>query len=556
MKDSNDVTIINNIEEDIKINETFYNNEITEDISGTILSIDIFNSYLVSLINKEYSDFKSKDYFNKYYCINTKWMNNNLELYNYRKVKTLISEYKIKSVEVLDMKIKEKKIPLNPGFNNEIKESIRSENFEPEKKTMIPKKIYENYKTEESVEYFDDFVIVNKELYDQIKQDDKTENKVDICLVDNIFIYKVNENILGIGIPEIRRETLPIFKIQFFILINEKFIDMDKDEKIIFNSDSEVKEIFLRKDLEEYLKLSRKVEFDREGNFTKTDMEFNKHKIGFIFNIDFNLEKYWKRTEEKYNKKKEILNSFNKLKQIEEERIKKEEEEKRKKNEEEENKRKKEEKEKIREKEISEDKMFEETRKKKKARESIKNEEINEISNKLHQDYNKSIYKKEKEKKEEEKEKEKEKEKKEDDEEKKEDDEEEEEDDEEEEEDDEEEEEDDEEDDDDEEKEDDEEEEEKEDIKKEKKEDIKKEEEKDEKKKDKKKEEKKKDKKKEERKKDKKKEEKKKNNHKNIFDELEKRRKKVIKRKKKLDIKKMKKIKKEFKKKHPDIDLQ
>jgi len=547
MKDSNDVTIINNIEEDIKFNETFYNNEITEDISGTILSIDIFNTYLVSLINKEYSDFKSKDYFNKYYCINTKWMNNNLELYNYRKVKTLISEYKIKSVEVLDMKIKEKKIPLNPGFNDEIKESIRSENFDPEKKTMIPKKICEIYKTEESVEYFDDFVIVNKELYDQIKQDDKTENKIDICLVDNIFIYKVNENILGIGIPEIRRETLPIFKIQFFILINEKFLDMDKDEKIIFNSDSEVKEIFLRKDLEEYLKLSRKVEFGREGNFTKTDMEFNKHKIGFIYNIDFNLEKYWKRTEEKYNKKKEILNSFNKLKQIEEERIKKEEEEKKKKNEEEENKRKKEEKEKIREKEISEDKMFEETRKKKEARESIKNEEINKISNKLHQDYNKNIYEKEKEKKEEEKEKEKEKEKKE-----------EEDDDEEEEEDDEEEEEEDDDDDD--------EEEEKEDIKKEKKEDDKKEDKKkeeekedktiykkeDDKKKDKKKEEKKK----EEKKKDKKKEEKKKINHKNTFDELEKRRKKVIKRKEKLYKKKMKKIKKEFKKKHPDIDLQ
>jgi hypothetical protein len=293
-------------------------------------------------------------------------MNNNLELYNYRKMKTLIKEFKIKSVEELDIKIKEKKVPLNPGFNDEIIESIRSENFEPEKKTMIPKKICENYKTEESVEYFDDFVIINKELFDQIKQEDKTENKVDICLVDNIFIYKVNENILGIGIPEIRIETLPIFKIQFFIIINEKFIDIDKDEKIIFNSDSEIKEIFLRKDLEEYLKLSRKVEFDRKGNFTKTDMEFNKHKIGFIYNRDFNLENYWKRTEEKYNKRKERFNSFDELNRIEEERIKKEEEEKRKKKEEEENKRKKEEKEKIREKEISEDKMFEETLKKKK----------------------------------------------------------------------------------------------------------------------------------------------------------------------------------------------
>jgi len=33
-------------------------------------------------------------------------------------------------------------------------------------------------------------------------------------------------------------------------------------------------------------------------------MEFNKHKIGFIYNLDFNLEKYWGRTEEAYNKKR------------------------------------------------------------------------------------------------------------------------------------------------------------------------------------------------------------------------------------------------------------
>jgi len=85
-----------------------------------------------------------------------------------------------------------------------------------------------------SILYFDDFVLINKDLYDKIKQDDKIENKVNICLVDNIFIYKINENILGIGIPEIRRDILPIFKIQFFIIINENFINIDKEEKINF----------------------------------------------------------------------------------------------------------------------------------------------------------------------------------------------------------------------------------------------------------------------------------------------------------------------------------
>ena len=154
MKDANDVTIIDNIEENINIDETLNNNEITQEISGKILSLENFNTYLVSLINKEYSDFKSKDYFNNYYCINSKWMNNNLELYNYGKMKTLIREFEIKSEEELDRRIKEKKIPLNTGYNDEKLESIKLEKFEPEKKMLNPKKICEIYKNEESVEYY------------------------------------------------------------------------------------------------------------------------------------------------------------------------------------------------------------------------------------------------------------------------------------------------------------------------------------------------------------------------------------------------------------------
>ena len=96
----------------------------------------------------------------------------------------------------------------------------------------------------------------------------------------------------------------------------------NKNEEIIFNSDSEVNEIFKSNDLETYLILKRKVKFDDQDNTKKIDMKFDKNKIiGFIYNIkDFNIEKYWRRTEEKYNKKMELKKSFKelKIKEIEE----------------------------------------------------------------------------------------------------------------------------------------------------------------------------------------------------------------------------------------------
>ena len=97
-----------------EINERFYDKslekkEITPDISEKLFSLNNYYN-LVSLIRRDYSDSKNKHYFNKYYCINSKWMFNFLELYNYKKIKTLIGEFRINSEEELYMKIKEKGI--------------------------------------------------------------------------------------------------------------------------------------------------------------------------------------------------------------------------------------------------------------------------------------------------------------------------------------------------------------------------------------------------------------------------------------------------------------
>ena len=89
----------------------------------------LFFDKLVSLKKRDYSDFKNKDYFKKYYCINSKWMSIFFKLYNYKKINTLIEEYEINSVVELYQKIKEKEIPFNPGYGNERLESIKLENL-------------------------------------------------------------------------------------------------------------------------------------------------------------------------------------------------------------------------------------------------------------------------------------------------------------------------------------------------------------------------------------------------------------------------------------------
>ena len=260
-------------------------------------------------------------------------MNYFLEFYNYKKIKTLIKEYNISSGEELYIQIKEKEIPLNFGYKDSNLEYIKSTNFEP-KKHMIDKYYFNVYKSGELATYFDDFVLVDKKLYDEIKQynenpiqpnyynDEINENKVEIYLVDDIFIYKINENVLGIGIPEIQENTgFPIFKIEFLIIINKNYINEEK----ILNSDSEINEIFKSKDLETYLIINRKVRFEKQDNLKKIDMKFfNDDKIGIIYNInDFKIENYWRRTKEKYVKRMKLKESYQ---ESESERRKKEDE--------------------------------------------------------------------------------------------------------------------------------------------------------------------------------------------------------------------------------------
>ena len=302
---------------------------IPQDIVKILFHLNNYNKNLVSSIKRAYpTEIKyHKNYINEYCCINSKWMNYFLEFYNYEKINTLFKQNEIKSEEELYIGIKKNEIPLKPGFNDGTLKSIELENFKP-KKNNILNYTFNVYRSGELARYFDDFVLVDKNLYDEMKKFDNNfikpdynkyeinENIIKICLVDNIFIYKVNENVLGIGIPEIPKNTgIPIFKIQFFIIINEKN-DYTNDETT-FDSDSEINEILRAKDLEKYLKLDRKVRFEEEDNSKRIDMKFNNYKIGFIYNINnFKIENYLVRFDSEEDKKEKLKESFNKKNEI------------------------------------------------------------------------------------------------------------------------------------------------------------------------------------------------------------------------------------------------
>ena len=311
-------------------NQSSEKNEIIpQDIVKLLFQLNNYNENLFSSIKRAYpTEIKyHKNYINEYCCINSKWMKYFLDFYNYEKINTLFKKNEIKSEEELYIGIKENEIPLKPGFNDSTTKSIKQENFEP-KKNNILNYTFNVLKSGEIARYFDDFVLVDKNLYDELKKYDKnpikldynkyeiSENIIKICLVDNIFIYKVNENVLGIGIPEIPVNTgIPIFKIQFFIIINEKY-DYTNEEKT-FDSDSEINEILRAKDLKKYLILDRKANFEKEDEFKRIDLKFNNNKIGFIYNINnFKIENYLGRNDSEEVRKEKLKEAFNRKNEI------------------------------------------------------------------------------------------------------------------------------------------------------------------------------------------------------------------------------------------------
>ena len=327
-----------------EINQIPHNDEkeIPEYIVEKIIKYYIFNNELCDLIKSKYNN--NTQFFGEYYAINANWFNNFLEFYNYKKIYKLIKKKCKYNLDKGDLyqKIKEFNLFKKPGDNNIIKNNLKN-NFYPEKE-IIPREIYIEDISEKTIEFFNNFIIVKKDLYEKIRQDndnedgdrnyyfDSKEDIVKICLVDNTFIYRIADNILGFGlITESSLDNkIPLLKLLFLIIIdvgdNDDGNDDDNEnENDKYNSDTELQEIFKIKDLNKYLDIHRRVKFNDENNNNNIiNIYAENKKIGFLYKIgDFNPEIYYKR-----NKSKEIENQMRIAQEAEEEMKKKIEKEK------------------------------------------------------------------------------------------------------------------------------------------------------------------------------------------------------------------------------------
>lgn len=338
--EQNELSIDESIEENEELNRNDNalslirktTNQTPRHIVTKLLHFNNFNEKLIHLTKRKYKGINSQ-YFEEYYIINSLWMNNYLKYYNYNKISSVIKKKSNGEIKIEDLcdEIRRYSIHQIPGENNE--NNLSSINFEPIREN-IPRNIYVEDISEKTLYYFDNFVILNKELYDEIKQDDgnfsgpnynftfSTENKINICLVDNLFIYKITDNILGIGIlPEfLKNSQIPVFKIHFLIIIYNND-NVEEDEK--YNSNREITQLFATGDLEKYLILDRGVRFENQNGFKQIEMKISKKKIGFLYNIEnFNIEMYWKRTKEEFIKKQNELEEMKEIKKLKELEIK------------------------------------------------------------------------------------------------------------------------------------------------------------------------------------------------------------------------------------------
>lgn len=163
------------------------NNNIQKYIIDKLLLFYKFKEELIHKIKRKYENFGNSEYFKEYYIINPDWMRNYLKYYNYEKIWCLIKrksndkfekDQLYKEIENNKDNIKE-----SPGKNSEIKDNLSSIQFAP-KKVKISRNIYKDDIKDEEIEYFNNFIIVDKKLYNELRQDNKN---IDIPLYNFDF---------------------------------------------------------------------------------------------------------------------------------------------------------------------------------------------------------------------------------------------------------------------------------------------------------------------------------------------------------------------------------
>ena len=184
--------------------------------------------------------------FIEFSAINVEWMKKFLENNNYLKIFELTQAYRHNREEIYIEAKKTNLLKTRIG-------KINKNEFEP-KKVKIPKNEY--YK--ENDEYFSEFILVDNNFYDNLKQIfnisyniNVSKNKVNLIILKDVFIYKISNKILGYGRSE-KKDGFLIFKVKYLEILDDKFE---------YNYKTEIATLNKTRNFEEYLKIQRHIYF-------------------------------------------------------------------------------------------------------------------------------------------------------------------------------------------------------------------------------------------------------------------------------------------------------
>jgi len=171
----------------------------------------VFNKNVENILNNNIFNQNSLYKYKTYYIIKQNWLWYFLCCYNYSKIFPIFENHKTSnySDEIIDefhKIIKDRNIKdIFADADFEEEENIRNiliseEQFFPMEKKYISEDI--------NFEFYDDSVILDKNTYDEIKEDKDFTHSfffspklVELCLIkDQKFIYKIKNNIFGLGI--------------------------------------------------------------------------------------------------------------------------------------------------------------------------------------------------------------------------------------------------------------------------------------------------------------------------------------------------------------------
>jgi len=211
----------------------------------------IFNKNLENILNKNIFNQNTLYKYETYYIIKPKWLRYFLSCYNYSKIFPIFENHKTSnySDEIIDefhKIIKDRNIKdIFADVDFEEEENIR--NILKSEEEFFPIENKNNY-SDINFEFYDDSVILDKNTYDEIKEDrDFTHSffldpkLVELCLIeDQKFIYKIKNNIFGLGIIYNQQDKnyFYLFKVLIILIIDG---NIDYKEQFKFYSQKKFK---------------------------------------------------------------------------------------------------------------------------------------------------------------------------------------------------------------------------------------------------------------------------------------------------------------------------